>query len=166
MFFKIDVVKNFAIFARKHLYWSYFLIKLQAWRSAILLKRDSNTGVFLWNWEIFKNTYFEEHLRTAAFVLLIIKLVARHLFFIKNMAWDGFFSQSKTWRGMVSTKKVCRSGQIIFFTNYSRNHSNTFLLLDLQKIRSKAKNRSSDIMILAGLGRLLSTALSKFLTFS
>ena len=29
-------------------------------RPATLLKRDSNTG------EIFKNTYFEEHMRTAA----------------------------------------------------------------------------------------------------
>ena len=28
---------------------SLFLIKLQAWRPAALLKRDSNTGAFLWN---------------------------------------------------------------------------------------------------------------------
>ena len=47
MFFKIGVLKNFAIFPGKHLCQSYFLIKLQAWRSAILLKRDFNTGVFL-----------------------------------------------------------------------------------------------------------------------
>ena len=31
-----------------------------------LLKKDSNTGVFLWNLQKFKNTYFEEHLRTTA----------------------------------------------------------------------------------------------------
>ena len=37
-----SVLKNFVIFTRRHLYWSLFLIKLQA-----LLKRDSNTGVFL-----------------------------------------------------------------------------------------------------------------------
>ena len=30
MFFKIGVLKNFAIFAEKHLCWSLFLIKLQA----------------------------------------------------------------------------------------------------------------------------------------
>ena len=34
MFFKIGVLKNFTIFPRKHLCWSYFLVKLQAWRSA------------------------------------------------------------------------------------------------------------------------------------
>ena len=28
------------------------------------IKRDSNTGVLLWFCNIFKNTYFEEHLRT------------------------------------------------------------------------------------------------------
>ena len=41
--------KNFANFKGKHLYWSLFLKKLQAWESAALLKRDSNTGVFLRN---------------------------------------------------------------------------------------------------------------------
>ena len=31
-----------------YLYWSLFLIKLQTWAPAALLKRDSKTGVFLW----------------------------------------------------------------------------------------------------------------------
>ena len=43
-----------------------FLIKMQAFRAPALLKRDSNTGVFCEHWEIFKNTYLKEHLRTAA----------------------------------------------------------------------------------------------------
>ena len=40
-----------------------YSIKIQAFRAPVLLKRDSNTGVFYEHWEIFKNTYFEEHLR-------------------------------------------------------------------------------------------------------
>ena len=36
-----------------------FLIKLHAW--------GSNTGVFLWNWDIFKNTFFKKHLRATAY---------------------------------------------------------------------------------------------------
>ena len=48
MFFKIDDLKHFAIISENHLCWSPFLIKLQAFRPATLLKRDSNTGVFLW----------------------------------------------------------------------------------------------------------------------
>ena len=47
MFSKIGALKNFAIFPGKHLCQSCLLIKLQAWRSGISLKRDSNTGVFL-----------------------------------------------------------------------------------------------------------------------
>ena len=42
MFSKIDVLKNFTNFTRKHLRWSHFLIKLQA-------LYDSNTGVFVWS---------------------------------------------------------------------------------------------------------------------
>ena len=59
MFSKISALKNFANVIGKHQCWSIFLIKLQAWRSATLLKRDSNTGVFLCEiCEIFKNTFF------------------------------------------------------------------------------------------------------------
>ena len=32
MFFKIGVLKNFAIFTGKHLCWSLFLVKMQAWK--------------------------------------------------------------------------------------------------------------------------------------
>ena len=40
---------------------------LQAFRATTLLKRSSNTGPLLWILQkIFKNTYFEEHLRTTA----------------------------------------------------------------------------------------------------
>ena len=38
---------------------------MQTCRPATLLKRVSNTGVFLSNLKIFKNTYFEEHMRTT-----------------------------------------------------------------------------------------------------
>ena len=44
--------------SRKHLWWSLFLIKLQSFRPAILLKGDSNTGVFLWNLPIFSEYLF------------------------------------------------------------------------------------------------------------
>ena len=39
--------KNFANFTGKHLCWSLFFTKLQVFRPATLLKRDSYTGVFL-----------------------------------------------------------------------------------------------------------------------
>ena len=48
MFFVISVLENFSNFTLKHLWWNSFLIKLQPWRLAILLKRNSDKGVFTW----------------------------------------------------------------------------------------------------------------------
>ena len=42
----------------KHLCWSLFLMKLQTWRPATLLKRDFNTIVFLWNLKNFLQHLF------------------------------------------------------------------------------------------------------------
>ena len=46
MFFKKAVLKNFGIFTGKQLCWSLFLIKLQIFRAATLLKRDPNIIFF------------------------------------------------------------------------------------------------------------------------
>ena len=58
--------KNFTAFTGKHLRWTLFLIKLQPWGRAALLKKEFSTGFSCEYCEIFKSTYFEEHLRTAA----------------------------------------------------------------------------------------------------
>ena len=63
---KIDVLKNFAKFIIKHLFQSLFFNKAAGLRPAIFLKRNSGKGVFLWFCEIFKNTFFTEHLWTTA----------------------------------------------------------------------------------------------------
>ena len=65
---KKAVLKNFAIFTGIHLCWSLFLIKLQAFRPATLLKRDSTQVFFFEYCEIFKNTCFEKYLRMIASV--------------------------------------------------------------------------------------------------
>ena len=66
VFFKKGVLKNFANFTEKKLCWSLLLIKSQALSPATLLKRDSNTGFFLWNLRILKNIYFKEYLQITA----------------------------------------------------------------------------------------------------
>ena len=58
-----DILQNrcsykFRNFSRKYLCWSFFLIKLQVWRPAALLRRDSNAGVFLWNLPKFQEHFF------------------------------------------------------------------------------------------------------------
>ena len=65
---KKAVLKNFAIFTGIHLCRSLFLIKLQAFRPATLLKRDSTQVFFFEYCEIFKNTCFEKYLRMTASV--------------------------------------------------------------------------------------------------
>ena len=58
MFYKIVVLKNFANSTGKHLCWSLFLKKVAGWRPATLLKRDSDTSVFLRISQFFLKTPF------------------------------------------------------------------------------------------------------------
>ena len=66
----------------KHLCWSLIIVKLQVWFVATLLKRDSNTDVFLRNLLIFKNVFFTEHLQWFLLFIMLthalwIKLICR-----------------------------------------------------------------------------------------
>ena len=62
MFFKIGVLKILGIFTRKRLCWSLFLIKLQTLRPATLLKETPTRLLSCEICQIFKNTFFTEHL--------------------------------------------------------------------------------------------------------
>ena len=46
---KKGILKNFVNLTGKHLYWSLFLIKLQALSLQVFFKKDSNTSAFLWS---------------------------------------------------------------------------------------------------------------------
>ena len=57
MFFKIDVLKDFAIFTGKHLCWSLFLIKLPIFR------QETAGKMFSWEYcDIFKSSFFHRPL--------------------------------------------------------------------------------------------------------
>ena len=58
--FQRGVLKNFAILIRKHLCWSLFLIRLQAFRPATLLKRDTLKQMFFCNF--LRAAFLIEHL--------------------------------------------------------------------------------------------------------
>ena len=49
MFFKIDVLKNFIIFTGKHLCWSLFLIKLQAFSCFPVNNAEFLKAALFWN---------------------------------------------------------------------------------------------------------------------
>ena len=71
----------------------------------------------------FKNSYFEEHLRTTASVLIIIKLVIKYW-----ASADLFLKQNVEW---FLLRRFVVLVRVYFLLIISRNHSNTFLLIDL-----------------------------------
>ena len=75
---------------------------------------------------------------------------------VSNRYWTSFLNQ-KHDVGWFLLRRFVDLVRLYSLLIISRNHSNTFLLLDLQKNRSKVKNWSSGVMILTGLDRLLST---------
>ena len=58
MFFKIGILKIFRNVNRKTPVLESLINKVQAVKSLALLIRDTNTGVFLYYCEIFKNSFF------------------------------------------------------------------------------------------------------------
>ena len=65
---KKAVFKNFAMFTRKFLYWSLFFKKVLGLKACNFIKKKLQQVFSCECCEIFKNAYFEEHLRTAASV--------------------------------------------------------------------------------------------------
>ena len=83
MFFKIAVLKNYAIFTGKHLGWSLFLINLQTFTSCEYC-------------EVFKSSFFIEHLRW----LLLEDDKKRNLEDCEMFFWTAFLTFS--WRRPLS----------------------------------------------------------------
>ena len=59
------------LFTRKHLCWGFFFIKVAGLQASNCIKKGLPHRHFIANfWGIYKNTYFEEHLRTAVSAFL------------------------------------------------------------------------------------------------
>ena len=85
MIFKIDVLKDFAIFKGKHLCWSLFLITLQGLKSAASLERDSITGVFLW-WKLPLEAASENELLNSNLRFFLFKRMYKN--FSNFLLWE------------------------------------------------------------------------------
>ena len=70
MFSEKGVLKTFADFTGKYQCWSLFLVKSFSGRQIYQNKKRLQHRFFCEICEGFKNTYFEEHLRTTASKLL------------------------------------------------------------------------------------------------
>ena len=103
---------------------------MQSCRSAILLKRDSNTDVFLW---ILRN--FLEHLfwRTSANGCFC---TSNHK--VSHKYWASLLDQKHdmVWFLLRKFVDLVRVYSLLII---GKNNSKTFLLLDLQKNKSKVK---------------------------
>ena len=84
MFFKTSVLINFPIFTRKYLFWNLFLIKLQAWWLATLLKKRPQHGCFPVNLTKFLRIAFLRN--TSALWRLLLKMVEKFQR-ISNSPW-------------------------------------------------------------------------------
>ena len=67
------VLKKIDIFTGKHMCWSLLLMRLHAFRPATLFKKTPTHVFSCKYYEIFKSTYFEEPLRTTAYVILDVR---------------------------------------------------------------------------------------------
>ena len=95
MFFKIDVLKRFAILTGKHLCWSFFLIRLQAWRPATLLKSRL---------QVLRNCYEHIFYRTPPVVAFEAD-VKRHISSAKNKKMLKQYILLKLFTIRISQKK-------------------------------------------------------------
>ena len=102
---KKAVLKNFAIFRGKHLLRSFFLIKLQVWSPVIVL-RETPIQVFPCEYcKIFRNTYFEEHLRTTASAFPSKSMIRGFNTKIKHKINKNSAKGNRTWPNPMQTKR-------------------------------------------------------------
>ena len=128
---KIDVFQQFTKFTAKYLCWSLFLIKLQFWGPATLLKKTPIQVLSCEIRKLFKNNYFEEHLWTSASkhylkrdsntgaFLWILWIIQEHLFCSGSaiaQLWntsEGFFfykvASLTAWRLLKVLERDCRT---------------------------------------------------------
>ena len=94
VFFKVDVHTNFAKFTGKHLCQGLCFTKVAGLRPATLFKKKNPGQVLFCQIWIFKNTYFEEDLRTAAFVFRGVPLFLYFFFFVIYLFFYSFIFRS------------------------------------------------------------------------
>ena len=128
----------------KKVSWSLFLIKLQFWGPATLLKKTS-TQLLSWEtWKLFKSNYFEEHLWTSAskhylkrdsntsafrWILLIIQ---EHLF--SRGSTNGLF-----WNPSeeVFLLKSCKPDGVKTFNSVRKRLSHRYFSVNFEKFLGK-----------------------------
>ena len=86
----------------KHLCWSLFLIKLHPWRLATLPKETRAQTFSFEKCEIFRKTYFKEHLRTTAssFTYFAIHLIS---LWVSSIIWRAILEKNNLFADKISS---------------------------------------------------------------
>ena len=126
MCFKISALKNFAIFARKRQCWSLFLIKLQAWRPAFLLKKRLHSRCFSVNIKRFLRTVFLQNTSSS-------------LYFPKFYVMIEWFGRlwAQNWHFYISCFHTKIFSKCTFSTHYNVGFS--AILIESLKIRNNSR---------------------------
>ena len=102
----MDVFEYCTKFIRKNLCWRLFLIKLQFWGPATLLKKTQTQILSCEIWKLYKNNYFEDNLWTSVSKLYLKRdsntgaflwflwIIQEHLF-VKDLQTTG--SETPVW---------------------------------------------------------------------
>ena len=126
MFFKIGVLKKFATV--KHQCWSPFLIKLK--------KEEIPTQVFSSeHYEIFKNSFLYRATTSSGCFSQFDKVTN---YLVLGICWPSLVNQ-KYNVGWFLLKRFVHLHRACSLHIISRNHSNTLLLINMQKARTCSK---------------------------
>ena len=111
-----DALNNIAKFTVKHLCWSLFLTKLQAWWCTALSKRNSGQAFSCKFSEIFKKTYFVEHFRTDAWMKWTKKNCIYKIYSQEGTVKDVLTTFSKEIPSQMLLFENCKVLQKVIFT--------------------------------------------------
>ena len=87
---------NFAKFTVKHLWWSLFLIKLQAWWCATLSRKKIQVHRSFRVSLLYMKTYFVKHVRTDAWVIWTKQIAFTKFINRETLVIASFFVQLQT----------------------------------------------------------------------
>ena len=131
---KKAVLKNFIIFAEKHLYWNLFSVKLQA-RAWNFIKKSSNTGVFQWIFRKFLEPIFKNICERLLLMWWLFLLDALILFFwiirvLGTCYW--LLKEEKNvriWRQKTRDTRSGRCASILIYPLFGFNYVLNFLYI-------------------------------------
>ena len=136
MFFKTAALKKFAIFTGKHLCWSVFLINLQVWRPAALLKRDSSPNFSREYCEVFKDGFIYRTPLVAASKILGTPF---------QKLWTIFMATQPTFQRQINVSMLCINDEITLIGRWKWNKIRRWIFNVVQRWYNVSAGRWNNV---------------------